>query len=184
MGLVKIHPGQCDDFTGYQAFVGSDHAYIHKGIAFTAIIDTGSISAAYYIAFTTPSVASGKEIHWRPIGSTSSANYVQYTLYEGDSFTGGTDVTPINRNRNSDGTTLMQSFVKGATATPTGTIIDLSGIGSSGIPRARSGGGDGANEELLLKQNTNYILALVPDGATVCTGKLFWYEEDEYEEDE
>jgi len=162
-----------EELTGYIGTIDLDHAYIHDGIAFTSIIDTGSISAAYDIAFTTPTVASGKYIHWRPTGITSSANYVQFTLYEGDTYTAGTAVTPINRNRLSSGTTAMQSFVKNANVTPSGTIIDIGGIGTSGNPRAISGGGASANEELVLKQNTSYVLTLVPAGATVCTAKLF-----------
>lgn len=164
--------------TKFISVIQSDHAYIHKGIAYTGIIDTGSISAAYDIAFTTPTVASGKYIHWRPLGLTTSANYVQAELREADSFSAGTAVVPINRDRSSSNTTSMQTFVKGATATPVGTLIDIDGIGASGNPTSRSGGGAGANEELILKQNTNYVLTLTPAGATVCTAKLFWYEED------
>lgn len=166
-----------EGLTGYCGVIDSDHAYIHASLAYTAIIDTGSISAAYDIAFTTPTVASGKDVHWRQIGITSSADYVQYTLYEGDSFSGGTTVTPINRNRSSVQTSKMQAFVKGATATPSGTIIDIGGIGTTGNPTALSGGGDLASQELILKQNTNYVLTLVPSGSTVCTLRLFWYEE-------
>lgn len=166
-----------EPLTGFQASISSDHAYIHDGIGFTAIIDTGSISAAYDIAFKTPTVASGKFIHYRPLGITSSANYVGVTLYEGDSYTGGTAVTPVNRNRLSSNTSSMQSFVKGATVSPAGTIIDIAGLGSSGNPIARSGGGTGGDEELVLKQNTDYVITLVPSGATTCTVKVFWYEE-------
>ena len=170
--------GQQDRFTGMQCVVQSDHAYIHDGLGFTAIIDTGSISAAYDIAFTTPSVASGKYIHWRPIGITSSAEYVQVVTYEGDSFSSGTTVTPINRNRNSTNTSTMQAFVKNATATPTGTQIDIFGVGSTGNPTSRSGGADGSLDEIVLKPNTNYVITLTPAGATSCTLKLFWYEEE------
>lgn len=166
-----------EGLTGYIAVITSDHAYVHASLAYTAIINTGSISATYDIAFTTPTVASGKEIHWRPVGITTSADYVDFTLYEGDSYTGGTAVTPINRNRGSVQTTKMQTFVKGATVTPTGTIVSSGGIGSSGNPTARSGGGAAADQELILKQNTDYVLTLTPDGATTCVLELFWYEE-------
>lgn len=175
--LVEILEQGQEHLTGFQASIGSDHAYIHDGIGFTAIIDLGSISAATDIAFTTPTVASGKYIHWRPVGIQSSANYVKYTLYEDDSFTGGSAVVPINRNRLSSNTTSMQSFVSGATATPVGTEIQLGSIGSAGNPSARNGGGGGASEELVLKQNTNYVLTLEPAGATAVTMELFWYEE-------
>ena len=160
--------------TGYMGVVSSDHAYIHKGLAYTAIINTGSISAAYDIAFTTPDEASGIFVHWRPIGATSSANYVDIKLYEGDSFSGGSAVTPINRNRESLHTTNMQAFVSNATATPTGTILSSLGVGTSGL---LGGVAAPADQELLLKQNTNYVLTLTPAGATICNLELFWYEE-------
>lgn len=171
-----------EGLTGYVAQISSDHAYIHKGMAFTALIDTGSISSAYHVAFTTPTDASGKYIHWRPIGITSSSNYVDITLKEETSYTiaGGTDVTPINRNRNSTATSAMQSFKAGVTNAGTGTIIDLTGIGSTGGFFSLSGGADGANEELLLKPNTDYVLTITPSGVTTCNLKLFWYDEDGY----
>lgn len=165
--------------TGYLAQISSDHAYVHKGWAYTAVIDIGSISAAYNIAFTTPTVASDKFIHWRPVGMSSSANYVSFKLYEGDTFTGGTAVTPINRRRTGTiPTTQMQAFVTGATSTPAGTLIQAGGIGTAGNPSARSGGGSAADQELLLEANETYVLQLVPDGATDVILELFWYEED------
>lgn len=178
--LVNKLIGVFESLTGYIANISSDHAYIHKGWAFTSLINTGSISAPYDIAFTTPITEDGKYIHWRPLGITSSANYVGYTLYEGDTYTGGTAVTPINRNRNSDNVSTMQAFVTNATATPVGTILDIGGIGTTGAPQARAGGGSGADEELLLQPDTDYVLTLVPAGATICTLRLFWYEEEGY----
>jgi hypothetical protein len=164
-------------FTQYMGVIESDHAYIHLGIAFTSVIDCGSISAAYDIAFKTPTVESGKYVHWRPIGIQTSANYCKFELREGDSFSSGSAITPINRNRISTRTSSMQTFVKNATATPTGTLIQLGGIGSSGNANSRAGGGSAAGQEIILKQNTNYILTLTPSGATTVTAELFWYEE-------
>ena len=175
--LTEIFEQGQECLTGFQASISSDHAYIHDGIAFTSVINTGSISAAYDIAFTTPTVASGKFIHWRPIGIQTSADYALFTLYEGDSFADGSAVTPINRNRLSAGTSAMQTFVKGATVTPAGTIIQQGGIGTSGNPASQSGGGAGANEELVLAQDTDYVITILPDAATVVTLSLFWYEE-------
>lgn len=170
--------GGFEALTDYFGVIDSDHAYIHDGLAFTSIINTGSISAAYDIAFKTPTVASDKYIHWRPIGITSSANYVDVTLREGDTWSSGTTVTPINRNRLSTDTSNMQSFAYNVTSSPSGTIIQSSGIGASGNAVSRSGGGGQANEELVLKQDTDYVLTLTPSGATICVLSLFWYEED------
>jgi len=166
-----------DTLTNFPISISGDHAYIHKQKAYTALVSVGTISAAYKIGFKTPSVASGKYVHWRPTGISSSANYVAAILYEGDAFTGGDAVTPINRYRASIIGSSMQTFAKGVTVTPSGTIIDLDGFGTSGTPNNRSGGGSKSDEELVLKANTNYVLQLTPAGETVCTAKLFWYEE-------
>ena len=130
-------------FTGYMGVIGSDHAYVHKGLAFTSVVNTGSIDALYKISFTTPTVASGLWIHWRPIGITTSAQYCQVELYEGDTFSSGSTVAPINRNRNSTTATTMQTFSKGTTVTLSGTLLASTGIGSAGNPVAQSGGGSG-----------------------------------------
>lgn len=171
--------GSFEYLTGYTAVIQSDHAYIHQGLGFSGLVDAGSISSTYYIGFTTPSVASGKYIHWRPIGIQSSADYVSVKIYEGDTFSGGDAVTPINRNRAMATTTSnMQAFSSDVTSSPSGTIIYLTGIGVSGNPASQSGGGGSANEEILLKANTNYVIEIDPDGATNVTMELFWYEEE------
>ena len=178
--LTEIMEEGQESFTGYQASITSDHAYIHQGKAFTSLINTGSISAAYHIAFTTPSVASGKYIHWRPIGISTSSNYVSVTMKEESSYTfaGGSTVAPVNRNRNSSATTTMQAFYTGVTNAGTGTTIDIGALGVAGNAATRSGGSGGENEELLLVPNTDYVITLTPAGATTVLLRLFWYEED------
>lgn len=169
-----------ETFTGFFTVIQSDHRYIHSGLAHTAIIDTGSISTTYNIGFTTPSTESGKYIHWRPIGMQSSSNYVTYKLFEGDSFSAGTAITTLNRNRNLNATrpSVMQDFKKGVTATPVGTLIQLTGVGAEGGPTTRSGGsGAGADRELVLLPDTDYVIQLTPAGTTSITLELYWYEE-------
>jgi len=178
--IVQLFIGALEALTGFFGFITSDHAYIHQAKAFTAIIPAGSISAAYHICFKTPTVASGKYIHYRPLGITSSADYVDIKLYEGETYTGGDAITPINRNRVASATaSTMQAFVKGATVTPAGVLLYNAGVGSTGGPQNKAGAGGGADEELVLKQNTIYCLTLTPAGATTVTASVFWYEEDE-----
>jgi hypothetical protein len=164
-----------EDVTKYIGVIGSDHAYIHKGIGFNAFIDTGSISSAYRIGFTTPVTP---YIHWRPLGITSSAAYTGIVMTEADSFSSGTTVTPVNRNRPMSATaSAMQTFSKGVTSTPAGVIVGMSGVGSAGNPTAQAGGGAAADLEIVLKRNTSYVITLTPSASTICTLSLFWYEE-------
>lgn len=176
--LTEIAEQSQECLTKYTGVISSDHAYIHDGKAFTAILSTGSISAVYRVGFTTPSVASGKFVHWRPLEIKSSADYVDIQLTEDDSFTGGATITPINRNRLSADTSNMQTFSNGVTSTPTGILIQATGIGVSGNIFSQSGGGSGEEQELVLKQNTSYVITLTPGGATTVRASLFWYEED------
>jgi len=176
--VVPLLNRSIEEYTGYIGVIDSDHAYIHSGIAFTSIINTGSISVAYDICFKTPlTTANHQYVHWRPVGITSSSEYVDIQMTEGETYTGGVAVTPINRNRNKTNSSEMQAFVKAATCTPAGTLIASTGVGSTGTPTATAGGGSGANEELLLKPDTIYTITLTPAGATTCILELFWYEE-------
>ena len=166
-----------ESLTGYMGAISSDHAYIHRGMAYTAVVNTGSISALYKISFKTPTVASGKFIHWRPLCISTSAEYCQIDLYMGDTFSGGTTVVPTNRNDNSDNTSAIQTFAKGTTVTLSGTLKKSCGIGTTGIPTATSGGSGGAaDQELVFSPNTSYSLGITPAGATTCIFEFFWYE--------
>ena len=181
--LTEIAIAEQEGLTGFKTVISSDHAYIHDGIAFTGIINTGSISGAYNIAFTTPSIASGKFIHWRPIGITTSADYVSVVMTQDETFSNGTGVTPVNRNQAFaavhpiEAASQIIDMVKGATCTPSGIELVNTGIGTSGNPAARAGGGAGADEELVLIPDTGYCITLTPDSATIVTLALFWYEE-------
>lgn len=175
--ITQILDEQQEGLTKYMGVIGSDHAYIHDGIAFSGIINTGSISAAYDIAFTAPAESEGVFMHWRPLGIDSSADAISFTLYEGDSFSSGTAVTPVNRNRNSTKQSKVTTLVKNATATPTGTIIQAGQVGTDGNPASQAGGGAAASQEIVLKPGENYVLTIVPAGSTTVVLTLFWYEE-------
>jgi hypothetical protein len=103
--------------------------------------------------------------------------YVDADLYEGDNYSAGTAVTPINRNRNFTNVSGV-SMVKGSTVTPAGVLVDIAGFGTAGNTAARTGGSGGETEELVLKRSTKYTLLITPSAATVVKAKLFWYEED------
>lgn len=180
--LTTIYNYVIEPFTKFFSVIQSDHAYVHKGLAYTSIIDTGSISASYKIGFTTPTVASGKVVHWRPADIGSTADQITFKLYSAISFSAGTAVAPFNRNQDDFPTETgdMQAFAQGVTATVTGgKVVDAGTIGSAGTRFSTSGGSGGSEHELVLIPNTSYVLDLVPADATVGICNLFWYEEDE-----
>ena len=144
-------------------------------------IGTGTISSSYKIGFRTPLVADNAYIHWRPTGVDTSAAFVQVDLYEDNAYTGGATVVPVNRNRQGFSASVadMQDFKTGVTATISGsTLIQHAGIGSAGNPASRSGGGSGADQELVLKADTDYVMEITPSNSTQVLLSLFWYEEE------
>lgn len=170
-----------DKFTGAAIGISGDHAYIHKGLAFRAIgsatVNTGAETT---LLLTTPA-ASVAYVHYRPASIASSASYVESTLYEGATVSGGTDGAEINCNRNSS-ITAGTVYKYGATYTSGGTIKGLQTVGSGGNPTARTGGSAGQDLELVLKPSTTYALRIVnPAGGanSVVSWTLFWYEEPE-----
>jgi hypothetical protein len=173
---------QEDTLMGFHTTIDGDHRYIHDGIKFNAPIEVSMAQDDIYkLSITTPTVASGKYVHWRPslIFSSGSALYVR--LYE-DISSGetGSAVTSYNMNRTS-ATTALATVKEGVTAdVSTASPIAIFAVGSGGGPQSRSGGGVGAAEEIVLEQETEYILEIEEPNvaATTAVIELRWYEED------
>jgi hypothetical protein len=172
-----------EGLTGYLGVIQSDHAYIHDGIGYAALITSASIAAGadYKIQFTTPGENSGKFIHFRPVHLTTTANVTRVRMYEDStSISGGTAVTIYNHNRlstNVSGVTINQGVTAtNGNALPVGTVA-----GTDGNTASRTGGGtDGSAEEWVLKQGTEYTFMISNVGSTTATVAdliLFWYEE-------
>lgn len=180
--IASIFEKVKDSITGFVTQITGDHRYIHEGKAFTYIGTTGSLAAGsgtYSVSIHTPTVLSGKKIHFRPAKLSSTANTMLLTVTEGSTTTGGTAATPINRNRNSSA--VSQSVVKaGITVSVAGTTIHSEAVGGGSNPSNSVGGAGGANEELVLLPDTEYAIKIDNIGATTAsTGyfELFWYEE-------
>lgn len=168
-----------DDFTGFGVGITGDHAYIHQGKAFSSA-GTASVAAnaEYSLTLTTPAASSGY-VHYRPARVASSASYMEVSLIEAPTFTAGTGGAEINRNRNK-ANAAATAYAYGATYTSGGTVLDIITIGSGGRPSRIGGGSGGADEEIVLKPSTTYLIRGVnpAGGATsVFSWQLFWYEE-------
>lgn len=162
--------------------IDSDHAYIHEGYMFSAYTNQEIASEGVYkITFETPASATGKYIHWRPEFISTSGDSVTVKVYEGSSGdSGGSDFTPINRNRLSSLTSLS-TVTLGATVTTNGTQIDESFIGGgTGVGGTTQGSESGDKNEIILKQGELYTIE-VTNGSSSANDifiKLLWYEED------
>jgi hypothetical protein len=169
-----------DVYTGLMATITYDHSLIHKGKGYTYLVSSGSLAAGatYTVAMTTPA---SPTVHLRPTGIFSSANYGTVEILEAGTYSGGTaDTGIINRARMSTGVSTV-SISKGVTVSTAGTLIDYYATGSAGGSSNRVGGsGGGADEELVLKPSTVYLIRLTNAGASTATAitlRVFWYEE-------
>lgn len=101
----------------------------------------------------------------------------EFYIYEGTGTTGGTALTPVNRNRNyADSNPSQIAMVVNPTVTSLGTQLDAQVIaGGSG---KKSGGGSAGSLEYVLKPLTNYLFRLTNVNGTSHAAhmQLEWYE--------
>jgi len=158
-----------------QALLTLDYAHheVHEGSHFfyTNSLDLGSgISQVYLL--TTPDTT--KWVHM-------TFNYehiavLQFALFEGADRVGTTLQTAFNNNRNSLNTPglVVHKGISGGTTDGVQMVNDLFGYSSG---NSRVGGGDRNDHELLLKQNTKYLIRLTSSTADqLIVLRLIWYE--------
>lgn len=185
--VFEILRGMREDLTKYVGTIDSDHAYIHQGLAFTyAKVVTLGNGATKACILKTPAASTGKYIHWRPLSVSSANAGILVEFNESVEYTGGSDETDDvwNRNRNLDPTIRpTASLVDGTVViTDAGTALSKAQFGAGGRPNRASGGDGGADEEIVLKPSTDYMIRITNQGTSdnVVTIALFWYEEAGY----
>jgi len=90
--------------------------------------------------------------------------------------TGGSEVTPVNNNRNSSNTSGL-TVKTGVTAGAGGTSLMKRHIGSGTNPSSARPGEASRDSEILLKQNTIYLLKITSGAASNNVDyRLSWYE--------
>lgn len=118
-------------------------------------------------------------VRFKPASIVSSADKITYNAYEGSSGnSGGTTLTPINRNRTSDYATDV--VVKsGVTVTTNGTLINTAYIpGATGVGGTRTGSETGDDYGWILKPDTLYTLEFVNGSSTtnIVSLHMLWFE--------
>ena len=162
--------------TGAPKFIDTDHAYIHEGGAFhVAFSGTGTTSTDKY-AFVTPA---DKYIHFRPNEITVEKGTVSFGMYESTELasTGCTSMSTEIYNRNRLSTNESQITMYSAATSTGGNMIDkMVIVGGSGPGGSKQGASDGAQLELVLKQDTQYRFEF--NTTEAFHAHLYWYEED------
>lgn len=160
--------------------ITTDHSSIHESEGFNISgIFTGVANlATVNYAFKTPTVESGKIIHYKYHEFWASANKVRTDFYEAptDAPINGTDLTAYNRNRiaATPTATTMQAIKVTMDATFTGAK-DLETLLFGITPVVRS-----MDIEFVLKPDTWYIRTFTNStgGAVDINFFEFWYEDD------
>lgn len=168
--------GPADGSTEIPMVIDYQHHEIHSG-------------SAYFIsrAFTADDGVTDEVLLVTPAGAThahmeikvNATGQTDLMIYEDTTRTGGTSLTPRNRNRN-----YLDASVITATHTPTGGVVGemiasiIFGLDTSiGASGEIAGGGAGSRHEIILKENTSYLIATnsATDGNRI-TLVLDWYE--------
>jgi len=184
MSLINTLRGKTSDTTTQIARIDTSthtlqtidyaHHEIHAGSHFKAGYQDTSMATNDIITlmFVTPDTA--RWSHWVLTGQATGAVVIQ--LFEGADATGGTAVTVVNRNRNISGTANTTLVYHTPTVTTDGTKIVEKWIGNEGFKEDVGGEARGSSE-LILKQNTKYLIRLtaVSNGIKGAIGGD-WYE--------
>lgn len=164
------------DFTGARVMIGEIHAFIHRGIVFDQSEKiTLAPSATVYLT----GKPNGTIVHFHKETYDVSQGGIEIRLLEDVTATGGTAVTPLNRNRLSTRTSSFD-VKRGATVTNTGTQLRLIGFPAASIPTAKVAQSAAETEEWILKNGVTYAIEiknLSAEEKTVYVD-LSWYELD------
>lgn len=191
--LYNAHEG----ITGGISIINTDHRFIHKGIAFVAQLDIGTLAAEATESYSFKTPAS-KYLHFKNLKLSGVGASVKLEIMRGttdnplvvDSAGGvATELTGAN-NVNDNSTTVTGVVIK---KTPTyttnqdGEVWDLITIPGSSTNQFQSfaDASFGDNFELVMKPDTYYVLKVtnlspaLGDAASDVIVKMLWYEEEQ-----
>lgn len=162
------------DATGAQIAMDEVHAFVNRGIVFDLSAKIAlPASATIYLT----GVTNGAVVHFIRENYQSTIGGVEFRLLEDVVFTGGTAMSPRNRNRTSTNTATLD-VKSGSTVTDTGTELYLIGLPDSTSPFGRVSQQGADAIPWVLDSQTNYAIEiknLTADAKTVYA-ELSWYE--------
>lgn len=150
-----------DQFSGCRKILDTEHATIHDGIHFTAIYTETVSTTVVTVLISTPASSTNKYIHFLCGVETDKA--VSWTFSEAPNASGGTSIVSYNNNRTSSITDPV-TLTSGVTYVSSGTVLETHIMGSNN-PTTKLGGNTNSRNEWLLKQNTLYLIRVVPTTA-------------------
>jgi len=165
-----------DDITNAQVTISYPHHEIHEGdhyyIEGWAELDAND---SLFVKMVAPDTTIWAHFDWIIEGTGITITTLNEDVSGG--MTGGSEVTPLNSNRNSSNVSIM-TITSGVTnATNMGTLIANTKFGLATSPRRAIGGGSGRENEIILKQNTTYLRTFISEtDDNFISFKAMWYE--------
>mgnify|MGYP003126151019 FL=1 len=154
-----------DKYAHAVTVISSQHRLIHDGMFFSGWFRNATLASGskLYLGISVPA---STYPHMQVVQVTADEGGLEVELYENSTYSGGSAVTMVNRNRNSS-KTLSTSVVSAPTVTTEGTLIDF-----HILPEQGAGGHSGVNTkeefgELALSSSTDYLIAV--DNTTATT---------------
>lgn len=167
-------PSRVDGITDAIRTIEYAHHEIHSGNHFKAGYQdvTMNTDDVIEILFAAPDTT--KWGHWKLVAQSTGAATIE--VFEGTTTSNdGTPVTRWNRNRNSATTSGILAYHT-PTITSDGTMFATKWIGGTGF-KADIGGESRGDAELVLKQNTKYLVRCTANADTIkCAIGGDWYE--------
>ena len=171
---TAVRPLQIDAATHTLQTINYAHRKIHAGSSYWSnIADTNINSNPLRFKLATPNTT--KWVHMLVFGVSSGESTFTVTEAPTGGATGGTVITPTNRNRNSLNTS-DATVTKGVSA-PTGGTVLGGEPELHGFDKDKIAGETRSSAEIILKQNTTYVFEL-ESGTSDVVGNLLldWYE--------
>lgn len=178
-GAGEVDDVRIDASTNSLQTVEYEHHEIHSGSHYF-VQGYQDLSINNVLDFTWLMPNTTKWIHWNWQISTESETLWQ--VYEGATATNplANAVTPLNNNRNSgntSGTTMKFELQTNLAAANADTDVSGATLIESGISGAGRDSGDSKRtDELILKQNTLYVLRATASAAGYINFHMAWYE--------
>lgn len=174
--IISYHDLKKDDMTDVLNIIDYPHHEVHDGNHYyiEGFIEL-STGEKYFVKLETPDTEKWSHFKWEIVSVGVLTTTLDETASEG--MAGGSDITPLNNNRNSDNESGMT--ITGDTSSCTSYVTRISNqkFGVASNPTKATGGGESREDEIILKQGTVYCRSFTSGSDNnIINFKASWYE--------
>jgi hypothetical protein len=167
--LVRV-----DEATWATTTITYEHHEIHAGNHYF-VTGTTTLASDGQISF---GITTSDSTEWAHLTfGVDATGQTTLDFYESATYTGGSAVTAYNNNRNSTNTSGLTIVSDPTFATSDGTLISARAFGIEANPAQIFGGTTTRDREMILKQNTKYVVIIGSGSAgNIISYDAEWYE--------